>query len=195
MSNDIKYYDININGVAYLNRLRIVKPEEGTDNEYKAVDFNMLHGAADNVRYVQFSTTVVGKQAKEVLTSHWDRLVKAEEEGKKILAQVRIVDPRPDSYETKKGETRHFIRGRLLMLFFIRIDGEEIYKAPLREANGTSSQTSSAEEGKSEDTLPPTVTLSKEDPNFEQRKTELKEKGYRWNRDQGVWVLQPAKSG
>ena len=208
MSNDTKYFDINVNGVAYLNRPRVVKPKEGNNNAYKSVNFNMLTGPANKVRYVQFSTTIVGKQAKEVLTSHWDRLVAADAEGKKILAQVRITDPQPDTYSTKQGEVRNIIRGRLLSLSFIRIDGEEIYKAPPRETNGASSQTSSSEEGGSEDTRPQTssdkedesgdtrpqtVKLTKEDPNFEQRKAELKAQGYRWNSDQGLWALPPAK--
>ena len=192
MSNDKKYYDITVRGVGYLNRPRIIKPKAGNNNEYKAVDINMLSGHEDNVEYVYFSTTIVGNEAKEVLTSHWDRLIKADADGKKILAQVGITDPRPDSYKTKNGEVRHTMRGRLLFVSFIRINGEEIYKAPPREANGTSSQTPS-NGGESGDTLPATVKLSKEDPNFEQRKTELKAQGYRWNNQQKAWVLPSAE--
>ena len=190
MSNDTKYYDIAIRGVGYLNRPRIVNPKEGNNNEYRAININMLNGHEDNVKYVRFSTTIVGSHAKEVLTRHWDRLIKADADGQQILAQAVITDPRPGSYETKQGEVRHYIQGRLVSLSFIRINGEEIYKAPPREANGTSSQTSSTNEDTSEDTLPATVKLSKEDPNFEQRKTELKKQGYRWNNERKLWILR-----
>ena len=192
MSNDTKYYDITIRGVGNLYRPRIVKPKEGNNNEYKAIDINMLNGHEDNVKYVRFSTKIVGNHAKEVLTRHWDRLVKADRDGQEILAQAVITDPRPASYQTKQGEVRHYIQGRLVWLSFIRIDGEEIYKAPPREANGASSQTSSTNEDTSEETLPATVKLSKEDPNFEQRKTELKKQGYRWDNKQVAWVLRTA---
>ncbi len=41
----------------------------------------------------------------------------------------------------------------------------------------------------SEDTLPKVVKLDKSDPDFEQKKTELKAKGYKWNRQNSDWRL------
>ncbi len=39
------------------------------------------------------------------------------------------------------------------------------------------------------DSLPTEVKLSKDDPEFEQKKQELKDKGYRWNKESQSWCL------
>ena len=177
-----KYFDTILSGIAYLNRLREVKPENG--KPYIAVDANLLTGKEGAVKYVLASCTVIGKEAASVLHEHWDRITAADTH---TLAQVRIGDSRPDSFMTNDKTTKHVIRGRLLRIGFLRLNGEEVFKAEPRGNVGATNKPAASPAGGSEesDTV---VKLDTDDPEFEQKRRDLKLHGFRWNPQQKSWV-------
>ena len=181
-----KYFNVILSGIAYLNRLRTVEPKEG--ETYQSVQVALLTGRDENVQYVYAECNIVSKQAKAVIEQFGSKIT----EDNKVLAQVQIGDIKPDSYTLKNnGERRHVLRGRLIRIGFLRVNGEEVYKAPPAEDADDSSEGAGSSES---DQLEEGVTLSPDDPKFEAKKADLKNKGYRWDSSSKSWVLPQSQS-
>ena len=56
-----KYFDLDINGIGYLNRAREVTPENGIP--FLSVTIAALRGPADNVQHTHFDCVVSGEEA------------------------------------------------------------------------------------------------------------------------------------
>ena len=124
MSNNesTKYFDLHINGIGYLNRVREVTPEEGTP--FLSVTIAALRGSVDNVQYTHFECSVSGKKAQEVV-----RQLKSAVEGKlKVLIGFTLSDlyAEPFTFKNgdKAGETGVSLKARLLRVSWAKIDGQ-----------------------------------------------------------------------
>jgi len=60
-----KYFDLDIHGIGYLNRVREVTPENGST--FLSVTIAALRGPADNVQHTHFDCVVSGEEAKDLV--------------------------------------------------------------------------------------------------------------------------------
>lgn len=125
------YFNLHTSGIGYLNRIREVPVRRGPP--FIACDVAALHGASDAVEYTFFDCRVSGTEAERLIRQHWEA-VKA---GKKVLLSFRIGDlwVRPFLYEqgNRQGQPGASLKGRLIFIEWIKVDGKLEYKAPARQ--------------------------------------------------------------
>lgn len=163
-----EYFDLHVSGLGYLGRAREVKPGPGKRfTPFWAVSISALHGPRDSVNYVYFDTTVRGEEASKVIQD----LEKAiNDENCKVLAGFNLGDLMPETY-VKNGETRISLKGRLLRISWVKVDGETVYTAPqpsetdgakdddqTSAADSSDQQAASSESGNANQTNPETVS-------------------------------------
>lgn len=128
-------FDLIMEGVGYLNRIRTVTPRKGP--AYVACTINALMGTADTVEYQSIDCRIVGKLAVEIV----DQLTADVNAKRKVLIGFRAGDPKPDFYEFKDNTTgemvqRQGLKARLLQITFAKVDGSKI-DIPLVQRPGT----------------------------------------------------------
>lgn len=130
-AQETKYFDLHTSGIGYLNRIREVTVRKG--KPFMAVTVAALHGASDEVQYTYFDCKVAGGEAERLVR----RCQQAESEKRKVLVAFRIGDLWTDTFTyekgDKKGQTGVSLKGRLLYINWIRVDGELVYQAPPKE--------------------------------------------------------------
>lgn len=154
MSNqtqDTKFFDLHTSGIGYLNRIREVPIRKG--KPILSVTVAALRGSSDDVEYSYIDCNVVGAEAEKLVR----RCQQAVDAGKKVLVAFRIGDIRtePFTYEKgeKKGQAGASLKGRLLFLNWIKVDGETVYEAKPKDSvdqapqqDGTASDAPAAEQ-------------------------------------------------
>lgn len=120
------FFNLYIRGIGYLNRVREMQPKKG--NPYLCCSIAALHGPADAVEKTLFDCTVVGAEAIEVV-----RHFRAAAEDRKVLIGFRLGDPWIDTFiygpdSPKAGQVGAIIKARLLMVSWVKIDGEIVWK-------------------------------------------------------------------
>ena len=142
--NSVTYFDLHINGIGYLNRIREVKPKKG--QPFWACDINALSGASDDVSYTRFDCKIAGADAEALVK----RCVKAVEEQRKVMISFKLGDLWTDTFVyqsgTRKGETGVSLKARLLYINFIKVDGEMVYQASKRDITEAPSTDSSLDD-------------------------------------------------
>ncbi|AIZ79094.1 MULTISPECIES: STY4534 family ICE replication protein [Pasteurellaceae] len=123
------YFDLHTHGLGYLSRIRDVDPKKG--NSFIACQIAALAGSSDKPEYRYFDVNVVGHEA-ERLIKKCENAVNAK---KKVLISFVIADLWTDifTYSTdskfhKKGDTGVSLKGRLIRIKMIKIDGELKYQ-------------------------------------------------------------------
>jgi hypothetical protein len=131
MSNQVEtqYFDLHVEGVGYLNRVRKVMPKKG--QEFLACTIAAMRGAMGQVEYTKFDCRVSGAEAKRIV-----QLLEPEVTAKKqVIIGFKLSDPYPEVFTFEKGERQGqqglSIKGRLLKLKFAKVDGQSI---PLPES-------------------------------------------------------------
>ncbi len=157
------YFDLHTTGLGYLSRIREVKMKKG--NPFMACQISALVGSSDDVEYRYFDVNVVGEKAEKLVR----KCQKAVEEDKKVLISFVIGDIWTDTFiysndskYHKKGDTGVSLKGRLLRIRSIKIDGELKY---------TESEEQSQKEVISENEVKTTQTDVAEPINTEQSQT------------------------
>lgn len=129
----VTYFNLHTTGIGYLNRIREVPVRRG--KPFMACDIAALHGAADDVEYTRFDLKVSGADAEQ-LVREYSNAVQAEQ---KVLVSFRIGDiwVAPFMYEKgeRAGQPGASLKGRLLYIDWVKVDGEMVYKAPTKEAS------------------------------------------------------------
>jgi hypothetical protein len=199
-----EYFDLHTTGIGYVNRFREVPLKHG--RPFYSVTIAALHGSVDNPDYTKIDCRISGVEALE-------RLRNLESDVNavttKVLIGFNIGDiflPDPFQYKSgdRQGQTACMIKGRLLRVRWAKVkaEGETEYKSvfeqdsidqeygiePLIADTGNSSDTLFSPEPP-QDVLPDTVKLNREDPEFERKKHDLKQTGYRWDRTSQRWRL------
>jgi len=206
--NTSKYFDLHISGIGYLNRARIVEPKKGAP--FLAVDITAIHGDSADPQKTRFDCRVSGAEAKKVIEQFMPQI---NDQGRmaadgttlrhKVLAGFRLGDLYTDVFTydkgDKKGTTGVSLKARLLLLDWVKVDGKTVYQAKVEtsaeQVSDAPVEVESGTEATDDDVdalLPEEVSLSKDDPNFEARKAELKNKGYRFDGQAKVWRLPQA---
>ena len=125
------YFNLHTVGIGYLNRVREVQVRRG--QPFMACDIAALHGASDAVEYTRFDCKVAGGEADRLIRLYMEA-VKAE---KKVLLSFRIgdlwIDPFLYEKGDKQGQPGASLKGRLLFIDWIKVNGKFEYKAPARQ--------------------------------------------------------------
>lgn len=126
----VGYFNLHTQGIGYLNRVREVQVRRG--QPFMACDIAALHGAVDDVEYTRFDCKVAGGEAERLVRQHMAD-VQAE---RKVLIGFRIGDLWTDAFIYEKGERQGqpgaSLKGRLIFIDWIKVDGQSVYKAPPR---------------------------------------------------------------
>ena len=147
-SSKKSYFDLHINGVGYLNRVRTVTPKRGSP--FLACDIKALNGPSDAVEYCGFDVKVSGKDAQSLIR-RCELAVKA---NRKVLIGFRLGDLWVDQFTyssgDKAGQPGVSLKARLLFVSFIKIDGQMEYKAESKETEQTAAAATSESSSNSE---------------------------------------------
>lgn len=131
-SNEAKYFDLHTTGIGYFNRIREVKPR-GKGKPFMAVTVAALRGSTDSAEYTYVDCNVVGEEAEKLVR----RCLPAVDADKKVLVSFRIGDIWPDlfTYEKgeKKGQSGVSLKGRLLFINWIKVDGVLVHESKPKE--------------------------------------------------------------
>lgn len=123
------YFNLHTSGIGYLNSIRSVKPKKG--QPFWSCRVAALTGAADEPEYRFFDMNVVGADTVKLVK----RCQEAVDAKKKVLISFVMSDLWTDTfiYSTttdyhQKGDVGVALKGRLIRIKMIKIDGNEIYK-------------------------------------------------------------------
>jgi hypothetical protein len=117
------FFDLHVDGVGYLNRVREVKVKKGA---FWACSISAMRGDATDVDYTKFDVRVTGTEAKAIV-----QLLQPEVTAKKaVIVGFKLGDIYPEKfvYENgdRKGEVGMVIKGRLLKVRFAKVDGSNV---------------------------------------------------------------------
>ena len=139
MSNEVPsvFFDLHVEGVGYLNRVRTVQPKKG--QEFLACTISAMRGAAGQVEYTKFDCRVSGTQAKEIV-----RLLEPDVAAKKaVIVGFKLGDIYPEVFTYEKGERKGqqgvSVKGRLLKVKFAKVDGQAVTLPESTETVGAAS--------------------------------------------------------
>lgn len=122
------YFNVIMNGVAYINTLKVKKAKTQGDKDEVRVTLAMLYGISKKPKKEYYSCTVDTEKARDVLRP----VVKdINDENKSVLATVIVSkgDSSPFMFEEgkKAGQmgVTHF--GSLIEIKRLKVDGEVVY--------------------------------------------------------------------
>ncbi|OGA15170.1 MAG: hypothetical protein A3I63_08075 [Betaproteobacteria bacterium RIFCSPLOWO2_02_FULL_66_14] len=123
-SSQSSFFNLHVEGVGYLNRVRTVKPKKG--QEFLACTVSAMRGSTDSIGYTKFDCRVSGADAQKIVK----RLESEVAAEKSVIIGFRIADIYPEMFTfergDKKGQTGVSIKGRLLRIKFAKVNGEAI---------------------------------------------------------------------
>ena len=118
------FFNLLVEGVGYLNRVRTVKPKKG--QEFIACTVAAMRGSTDDIGYTKFDCRVSGAEAQKIVK----RLESEVAAEKTVLIGFRIADIYPELFTFEKGDRKGqpgvSIKGRLLRIKFAKVNGEAI---------------------------------------------------------------------
>ncbi|WP_175684585.1 DUF3577 domain-containing protein [Burkholderia anthina] len=129
-----KYFDLHLRGLGYLSRVRDVTARGNGRSKarpFLACAISAFHGdpnAENGIVYLPLDLIVAGEKAREAVRSVMDD---ANDPDVKVLVSFRAGDHYIRTFErtgNRAGETGAVLKGRLLKLFWIKVDGQEVYR-------------------------------------------------------------------
>ena len=118
------FFNLHVEGVGYLNRVRTIKPKKG--QEFLACTVSAMRGSTDDIGYTRFDCKVSGADAQKIVK----RLEPAVAAEKSVIIGFKIADIYPELFTfekgDKKGQSGVSIKGRLLRVKFAKVNGEAI---------------------------------------------------------------------
>lgn len=155
-----EYFNLHTDGVGYAYDARWITPSGRKQDKFLALRIKALRGLVTDPNYTAFDLRVSGEEAISVI----DELIPLQgtrEKPVKILIAFRVGDTYPDHYvgdeygdngkPTGNKVTRTCIKGRLLLIKSIKIEGEIWYQRPETDDAGDTEpmQSGSGDEGQS----------------------------------------------
>lgn len=122
--NPATFFNLHVEGVGYLNRVRTVRPKKG--QAFVACTVSAMRGSVDDIGYTKFDCRVSGADAQQIV-----RMLEPEVAADKpVIIGFRIADIYPETFTyekgDRKGETGVCIKGRLLRIKFAKVDGQSV---------------------------------------------------------------------
>ncbi|WMY72513.1 DUF3577 domain-containing protein [Buttiauxella selenatireducens] len=131
MKTEQTYFDLHTRGIGYVNRLRTVTPKNS--NPFMACTIAALHGNTSAPEYTYIDVRVYNDKACALLESCQDAL----ENKQKVLIAFTVGDIYPEAFTyekgEKKGQTGCGIKGRLIRITLIKINGHEVFREGVAE--------------------------------------------------------------
>ena len=123
-SSPSSFFNLHVEGVGYLNRVRTVKPKKG--QEFLACTVAALRGSDSDVSYTKFDCRVSGADAQAIVK----RLENDVAADKAVISASRLPHISPAMFTFEKGDRKGqpgvSIKGRLLRIKFAKVNGEPI---------------------------------------------------------------------
>lgn len=122
--NSATFFNLHVEGVGYLNRVRTIRPKKG--QAFVACTVSAMRGSVDDIGYTKFDCRVSGTDAQQIV-----RLLEPEVAADKpVIIGFRIADIYPETFTyekgDRKGETGVCIKGRLLRIKFAKVNGQSV---------------------------------------------------------------------
>ncbi len=118
------FFNLHVEGVGYLNRVRTVKPKKG--QEFLACTVSAMRGSTDDIAYTRFDCRVSGTEAQKIVR----RLESDVAAERIVIIGFKIADIYPELFTFEKGEKKGqpgvSIKGRLLRVKFAKVNGEPV---------------------------------------------------------------------
>jgi hypothetical protein len=157
------HFNLHVSGIGYLNRVRWVQPKQAgrKAQPFLACSVSALRGNAEAPDYTYLDLRVSGQEAAELV----EKCMEDVDQNRKVVISFKVGDIYPHLYErdvkvegrkTGEKEMACLIKGRLLLINTITIDGERVYsrqaedEAPAPESEG-SAESSQDDEGSTYD--------------------------------------------
>jgi len=125
-----KYFNLYLQGIGYLNNVRTITRNR---QSYLKLSVAAIQGPADSTDYTYFDCTVVGTEAKQLI-SHCVQEINS---GQTVLACFTLSDLLVSPFIHQKSELRGQpgagLTSNLLSVSMIKINGEVVYAAPPKE--------------------------------------------------------------
>ena len=118
------YFNLHVEGVGYLNRVRTVKPKQGP--EFMACTVSAMRGHITSIGYTKFDCRVSGSEARKIV-----KLLEPDVAAEKtVIIGFKIADIYPEMFTFEKGDKKGqpgvSIKGRLLRVKFAKVNGEAV---------------------------------------------------------------------
>lgn len=145
------YFNIHIDLIGYLNRIRTVEPKRGRRGEsFLACTIAALNGPSNQPSYVYFDAKVTGREAEDLIR----RCEQAVEAKMKVLIGARLGDPWIDQFTYREGHEKAGTPGasfkaRLLLVKWIKVNGKTEYMRPKPDTAHGDADAPSSEESNS----------------------------------------------
>jgi len=132
-----EYFNLHVKGCGYLSRIREVQAGRGGRDSFLACSINALRGLCTDPSYTYFDLRVSGQEAEDLVREAWNDV----EAQRKVFVAFRVGDIYADPYMRAEKDQRTgqltgrqqpaaVIKGRLLQITHIQVDGVTVYVAP-----------------------------------------------------------------
>lgn len=132
-----EFFDHISSGLGYLNSIREVQTKKGT---YLACKIAALYGRCTEPEYIYYDLNVTAKDAEHLVR----RCIAACEAKRKVLVGFSVGDAHPKIFNftspEKQGQQGVSMKGRLLSIGWIKIDGVMVYKAEKKSQSDNQTQ-------------------------------------------------------
>ncbi|WP_234267218.1 DUF3577 domain-containing protein [Hydrogenophaga sp. NFH-34] len=134
-STQASHFNLHVSGIGYLNRVRWVQPKQRgrSAQPFLACSVSALRGNAEAPDYTYFDLRVSGQEAAELV----EKCMEDVDQNRKVVISFKVGDIYPHLYErdakvdgrkTGEKEMACLIKGRLLLINTITVDGTRVYE-------------------------------------------------------------------
>lgn len=192
------YFNLHVSGIGYLNRIRWVETGRNAGRRaqpFLACSISALRGRPEDREYTFFDVRVSGAEAQGLIES----LMEDVRADRKVVVGFRIGDIYPHLYErnvrdpqsghpTAQREWASLIKGRLLLINSITVDGERTYTRPAQEVGDPDTEGAGQGSGTDRDDLadPEQRNLDADGDGAPERMPEATPRHSRQQRDQSA---------
>jgi hypothetical protein len=128
------HFNLHVSGIGYLNRVRWVQPKQAgrKAQPFLACSVSALRGNSESPDYTYLDLRVAGHEAAELV----EKCMEDVDLNRKVVISFKVGDIYPHMYErdvkvdgrkTGEKEMACLIKGRLLLINTITIEGERVY--------------------------------------------------------------------
>lgn len=131
------YFDYIATGVAYINRVKQIVPQAGQRafDPYWTATLAVLVSRGAGVQYRSIDCTIPAEEARQLLCYY---AAEANALESNVLAGFRIADPHAGTFVNKAGEVVPCMRGRLIRINWLKVNGKMVFKAEPAAAQASS---------------------------------------------------------
>lgn len=166
------HFNLHATGVGYINRVRWVQPDRKAGRRadpFLACSISAMRGDSDKPDYTYFDLRVSGAEAQAIVQKIGEDL----ELNRKVVVSFRIGDiyahhyerdVRVDGKKTGEIEVASLIKGRLLLINSVNVDGERVYTRESKQGDDAVETPEDMDEGPVEQQPQPEALAEPEAP-------------------------------